>query len=88
MATIIPLMRRSYQTWNQESIPDEILIKHIKELSDGGLVVDNQFLSSQPNNSYSSNNPRNNYKGKTNNKQKFQSKYKTNTTPTSNYTKK
>ncbi len=37
------LMKKSYLTWNRDSVADEIIAKHIIELSNGKLILDDGF---------------------------------------------
>ncbi len=36
---IANLMKRSYLTWNRDSVNDEVILKHLNELSGGGLKL-------------------------------------------------
>jgi hypothetical protein len=37
------LMKKSYLTWNRDSVADEIIAKHLIELSNGKLMLDDEF---------------------------------------------
>lgn len=67
------LMKSFYQTWNKESIEDEIVIKNLRQLSDNKLDIDlakvkeyGLFDSEKPTRSYDNNN-RNNNRNRNNN---------------------
>ncbi len=38
--TLASYMKMSYRNWNEDKVPDEIIIKHIRELSKGKLVLE------------------------------------------------
>lgn len=44
---IFKLMRSFYASWNKESVDDEIIIKHLKELSRGELSLDVRSIRSE-----------------------------------------
>lgn len=44
---IFKLMRAFYASWNKESVDDEIIIKHLKELSKGELSLDLRAIRSE-----------------------------------------
>jgi Domain of unknown function (DUF4290) len=37
------LMKKSYLTWNRDTVADEIIAKHLIELSNGKLMLDDEF---------------------------------------------
>lgn len=41
--SIANLMKRSYLTWNRDSVTDEVIIKQLEELSKGKLKLDSDF---------------------------------------------
>lgn len=57
--SIANLMKRSYLTWNRDSVTDEVIVKHLEEMSGGqlklpeGIVLTHtsEILQNKPNNS-------------------------------------
>lgn len=71
---IANLMKRSYLTWNRDSVTDEVILEHLEMLSDGQIKLKDVTLSG-PNTSEQSRNTNfkkrkwnNNYKNKHNKK--------------------
>lgn len=80
---IANLMKRSYLTWNRDTVTDDVILQQLNELSAGKINADNLVLSSSiqvdkqntnQNSNYKKNNQQrwknNNYKNKHNNQNK------------------
>lgn len=68
------LMKSFYQTWNKDSIEDEIVLKNLRQLSDNQLDIDiakvkefGLFDSEKPQRNYDNNNRNNNNRNRNNN---------------------
>ncbi|MDT8394615.1 MAG: DUF4290 domain-containing protein [Bacteroidales bacterium] len=42
-------LKKSYLNWNRDSVNDDLIFEHFKELSDGKLVLDNDFRLNETN---------------------------------------
>jgi len=59
--TLANLMKRSYLNWNRDSVNDEVILKHLSELSKGELKLNDNFrLNSTTDLLHRSNKPSNN----------------------------
>lgn len=67
---IANLMKRSYLTWNRDSVTDEVILEHLEMLSDGQIKLKDVTLSG-PNTSEQSRSTNNNFK-----KRKWNNNYK------------
>jgi hypothetical protein len=47
--TIANLMKKSYLTWNRESVDDDLIVSDLKLLSKGQLKLDDSFKLEQTN---------------------------------------
>lgn len=64
MVLIANLMKRSYLTWNRDSVEDETILAQLKDMSDGKLVLEDtnvlasahDLVGKQPTNNQKSNN--------------------------------
>ena len=43
MRSIANHLKKSYLNWNRDSVNDELIFEHFKELSDGNLVIEGEF---------------------------------------------
>lgn len=73
--TIANLMKRSYLTWNRESVDDDLIFSDLRELSEGKLAIDEPFQLSQTNDILAQtkkkrNNNNNHHKGRNKNHSK------------------
>ena len=75
---IANLMKKSYLTWNRESVDDDLIISDLESLSKGKLKVDDSFQLNQTNDilaqTVKKKRTTNNHKSNNNNKKHYQKK--------------
>ena len=57
-------LKKSYLNWNRDSVNDDLIFEHFKEMSDGKLVLDDAFKLNETNDILSKNKPKKKFSGK------------------------
>jgi len=57
-------LKKSYLNWNRDSVNDDLIFEHFKEMSDGKLKLDEAFKLNETNDILAKNKPKKKYGGK------------------------
>lgn len=49
MKAIANHLKKSYLNWNRDSVNDELIFEHFRELTEGKMVLDNDFRLNETN---------------------------------------